>query len=79
MLNDITIIKTWKQVNIGLLKMFIGEILGKFAIIQHFIYTPILSIKAVKEVIVNNIEPVHTLPNCCDAIHFPSVIAAKKI
>jgi hypothetical protein len=42
MLNDITIIKTWEQVNAGLWKMYFAEVMGKFAVIQHFIYSPML-------------------------------------
>jgi hypothetical protein len=76
MLNDITIIKTWDQVNAGLWRMYEAEVLGKFAVIQHFIYSPLLphwpreplQIQEIKE------EP----PCCGDAIHFPSAIAAKQ-
>ena len=42
MLNDITAVKTWDKVNSGLLKMYRAEVLAKFAVVQHFIYSSLL-------------------------------------
>lgn len=35
-LHDITALPTWAKVNAGLHKMYVGEVLGKFPVIQHF-------------------------------------------
>lgn len=76
MLNDITICRSWDQVNQGLMKMYNGEVLGKFAVIQHFIYTPFLSIQQVKQI--EELKPEKQELCCSDAIRFPSVLGTKK-
>ena len=51
MLNDITSVKGgWKQVNIGLWRMYQEEVLRKYPIVQHFIFTDLLSPRLVKPV-----------------------------
>jgi hypothetical protein len=35
-------VKTWDKVNSGLLKMYRVEVLGKHAVVQHFIYSSFL-------------------------------------
>jgi hypothetical protein len=37
-----TEVKTWDKVNSGLLKMYRVEVLGKHAVVQHFIYSSFL-------------------------------------
>jgi len=42
MLYDITIVKLWTKVNSGMIKMYKAEVLGKYAVVQHFIYSSFL-------------------------------------
>lgn len=42
LLNDISEVKTWDKVNSGLIKMYRVEVLGKHAVVQHFIYSSFL-------------------------------------
>ena len=51
MLNDITSVKGgWQQVNAGLWRMYEQEVLRKYPIVQHFIFTDLLSTRLVKPV-----------------------------
>ena len=51
MLNDITSVKGgWAQVNAGLWRMYEQEVLRKYPIVQHFIFTELLSARLVKPV-----------------------------
>ncbi|KAH9257290.1 hypothetical protein BASA81_004447 [Batrachochytrium salamandrivorans] len=34
----------WKQLHLGLIKMWVGEVLGKFPVAQHFVFGPALPI-----------------------------------
>merc|ERR1712176_33671 len=42
MLFDITAVPTWSKTHIGLTKMYRAEVLGKFPVIQHFLFGPTL-------------------------------------
>jgi len=42
MLNDISGIPDWKKVNMGMFRLYEGEVLGKFPVIQHFLFGTIL-------------------------------------
>merc|ERR1712007_367302 len=38
MLYDITAVPTWQKTYVGLIKMYRAEVLGKFPVIQHFLF-----------------------------------------
>lgn len=42
LLSDISAVVSWEKVNRGLLKMYQAECLGKFPIVQHFLFGSIL-------------------------------------
>ncbi len=42
MLNDISYIPTWSKVNVGMLRLYEGEVLGKLPVVQHFLFGSIL-------------------------------------
>jgi hypothetical protein len=43
MLNDISALPDWARVHKGMLKLFEGEVLYKFPVIQHFLFGSIIS------------------------------------
>ena len=49
-LNDITAVRSWRAVNDGLTRMYEAEVLRKFPIVQHFIFTDLLSARLVKPI-----------------------------
>eukprot|EP00928_Gymnodinium_smaydae_P020423 TRINITY_DN17895_c0_g1_i2.p2 TRINITY_DN17895_c0_g1~~TRINITY_DN17895_c0_g1_i2.p2 ORF type:complete len:393 (-),score=89.85 TRINITY_DN17895_c0_g1_i2:73-1206(-) len=42
MLYDITAVPTWQKTHAGLVKMYRAEVLGKYPVIQHFLFGPTL-------------------------------------
>lgn len=56
--------------------MYLAEVLGKFAVVQHFVYSPMLPKWPVHPL---QVEVVKVEDPCCsDSIHFPSSIGAKR-
>lgn len=43
MLNDISNVDNWEKISSGMLKMYKGEVLDKFVVIQHFLFGDCLS------------------------------------
>lgn len=41
-LNDISALPTWEKVNKGMMKMYVGEVLGKRPVVQHFVFGTVL-------------------------------------
>ena len=44
-LNDIANVPTWSKVNLGLMKMYQVEVIGKFPIMQHFYFGSLIVFK----------------------------------
>ncbi|EMR08295.1 hypothetical protein PNEG_03139 [Pneumocystis murina B123] len=82
MLDDISIVKQWKNVNIGMLKMYKAEVLSKFTIMQHYLFGRL--IPAAEGMTQNNHNNIavtqcnNTWGDCC-GIRIPSMIGAASI
>lgn len=63
--------------NAGLWKMYQAEVLGKFAVVQHFIYTPLLSKRPKQALAVQEADVKLEAPCCENSIRFPSALGAK--
>ncbi|KAI9591904.1 hypothetical protein BDF19DRAFT_425886 [Syncephalis fuscata] len=48
-LNDIAMVPTWSKVNIGMLRMYQAEVLGKFPVVQHLPFGTLLPFTLVKK------------------------------
>ena len=42
MLYDISAVPLWSKVNVGLHKMYAAEVMGKFPVVQHFLFGSLL-------------------------------------
>eukprot|EP00929_Paragymnodinium_shiwhaense_P098866 TRINITY_DN60380_c0_g1_i1.p1 TRINITY_DN60380_c0_g1~~TRINITY_DN60380_c0_g1_i1.p1 ORF type:complete len:429 (-),score=83.35 TRINITY_DN60380_c0_g1_i1:89-1312(-) len=42
MLYDITAVPTWQKIHAGLVRMYRAEVLGKYPVIQHFLFGPLI-------------------------------------
>lgn len=47
MLYDISAVPLWAKVNGGLHKMYAAEVLGKFPVVQHFLFGSLFNLKPV--------------------------------
>ena len=63
MLNDITAVRSWETVNAGLRRMYEAEVLRKFPIVQHFIFTSLLEARLVKPVTRQTTDATHPHPS----------------
>lgn len=45
MLYDISAVPFWAKVNVGLHKMYAAEVLGKFPIVQHFLFGSLFTLE----------------------------------
>ena len=77
MLNDITAVRGgWLRVNTGLYRMYEQEVLRKYPIVQHFVFTDLLSPRLVRPL--ERVEVKAPDLCCSDAIHFPSALAGQR-
>jgi hypothetical protein len=42
MLNDISGLPSWRKVNMGMLRLYEGDVMGKMPVIQHFLFGSLL-------------------------------------
>ncbi|KAJ1945894.1 Serine/threonine-protein phosphatase 2A activator 2, partial [Kickxella alabastrina] len=93
MLDDISSAKSWEKVNLGMVKMFRAEVIGKLPIMQHFMFGSLVSFSGgnISGVAAHGAEdcdhgcgghtPVYAFgqefPDCC-GIKVPSAIAASQ-
>ena len=74
-LYDVTSVRSWQQVNAGLRRMYEAEVMRKQPIVQHFIFTALLSSRLVREVTPVQVREADLC--CSDSIHFPSALASR--
>jgi len=63
MLNDISHLPSWSKVCSGLLKMFSGEVLSKFPVVQHFVFGDIFKADWTPSAAPRPTAPSHTFIN----------------
>ncbi|KAG4306558.1 hypothetical protein PORY_000546 [Pneumocystis oryctolagi] len=82
MLDDISGIKQWKNVNTGMLKMYKAEVLNKLSIMQHYIFGRLISAaEGMSQCNHNEVEPMkcnNAWGDCC-GIRIPSIISTAAI
>ncbi|KAI9502997.1 Serine/threonine-protein phosphatase 2A activator 2 [Coemansia spiralis] len=93
MIDDISGAKSWEKVNVGLIKMFKAEVIGKLPIMQHFMFGTLISFSggSMSGKMANDAEHENhdgcdhphiyafgqEFPDCC-GIKVPSAIAAAQ-
>lgn len=82
MLDDISSVKQWKNVNIGMLKMYKAEVLNNFSIMQHYLFGQLIpAIEGMNQCDHSETEPIkcnNAWGDCC-GIRVPSMISAASI
>lgn len=82
MLDDISSAKSWEKINLGMIKMYKAEVLGKVPIMQHFLFGSLIKagegMSPPPQLGEDGQEHIHnTWADCC-GIKVPSAIAAKS-
>lgn len=74
MLCDIVSVKTWEKINNGFMKMYLVEVLGKYSVMQHFLFGILIPFTATGKTDEHKI-----VDNClCCVSSLPSSIAETK-
>lgn len=82
MLDDISIVKQWKNVNTGMLKMYKAEVLNKFTTMQHYLFGHLIpAVEGMTQCNDQTIVPTqcnNPWGDCC-GIRIPSMISTANI